>query len=65
MRDNPYSKTKSNKKPCIDIADDDFTCILTTAIRYSLGREAYMPSLVTGYIRPLLPLSYRQSIVFI
>lgn len=48
-------KTKSNKRPYIDITDDDFTCILSAAIRYTLGRETYMPSLVTGYIRPLLP----------
>ena len=43
------------KQPKIDLQDDDFTCILTAAIRYTLGRETYMPSLVTGFIRPLLP----------
>lgn len=49
------AKTTSNKKPYINITDDDFTCILTAAIRYSLGRETYMPSLITGFIKPLLP----------
>lgn len=43
------------KPPNIDLTDDDFTCILTAAIRYTLGRETYMPMLVTSYIRPLLP----------
>ena len=48
------NKTKS-KQPKIDLTDDDFTCILTAAIRYTLGRETYLPSLITGYIKPLLP----------
>ena len=43
------------KQPKIDLQDDDFTCILIAAIRYTLGRQTYMPSLVTGFIRPLLP----------
>lgn len=43
------------KQPKIDLQDDNFTCILTAAIRYTLGRQTYMPSLVTGFIRPLLP----------
>ena len=40
----PPNKTKP---PKIDLTDDDFTCILTAAIRYTLGRETYMPMLVT------------------
>ena len=48
----PPNKTKP---PNIDLTDDDFACILTAAIRYTLGRETYMPMLVTSYIRPLLP----------
>ena len=48
------NKTKS-KQPKIDLTDDDFTCILVSAIRYTIGRESYMPKLVTDYIRPLLP----------
>ena len=48
----PPNKPKS---PKIDLTDNDFTCILAAAIRYTLGRESYMPMLVTDYIRPLLP----------
>ena len=48
----PPNKTKP---PNIDLSDNDFTCILAAAIRYTLGRESYMPSLVIGYITPLLP----------
>lgn len=29
--------------------DDDFFTIIVCAIRYSLGRRTYMPSLVCGY----------------
>ena len=35
--------------------DEDFGVVLNCAIRYCLGRQTYMPSLVTDIIRPLLP----------
>lgn len=35
--------------------NEDFGTILICAVRYSLGRQTYMPGLVQGYIRPLLP----------
>lgn len=36
--------------------DDDFGgAILNCAVRYALGRASYMPSLVMGEIRPMLP----------
>lgn len=35
--------------------DDDFETILICAVRYSLGRMSYMPTLVIDYITPLLP----------
>lgn len=41
-------------KPTIDLHDDDFGLILNCAVRYSLGRETYVPSVVTDYIKPLL-----------
>ena len=34
--------------------DDDFGLMLNCAIRYSLGRQTYMPHCVIGYITPLL-----------
>lgn len=43
------------EKPKIDLADDDFGSILNCAVRYALGRETYMPSLVIDFITPLLP----------
>lgn len=33
---------------------DEFECVLTAAMRYSLGRQTYMPSVVVGYITPLI-----------
>ena len=35
--------------------DKNFETILLCAIRYAIGRETYMPSLVIDYITPLLP----------
>lgn len=39
----------------IDVSNDDFGCILNCAVRYAIGRQTYMPGLVIGFIRPLLP----------
>lgn len=39
--------------------DKNFETILLCAVRYAIGRETYMPSLVIDYITPLLSyLSY-------
>lgn len=36
--------------------DDDFGgAVLNCAVRYALGRVSYMPMLVMGEIRPMLP----------
>lgn len=35
--------------------DEDFGVVFNCAIRYCLGRQTYMPSLVIDFIRPLLP----------
>jgi hypothetical protein len=42
-------------KPIIDPSDDNFGAVLNCAIRYSLGRQTYMPHLVMDFARPLLP----------
>lgn len=42
-------------QPKIDLTDDDFGAVLNCAIRYSLGRQTYMPHLVMDFARPLLP----------
>lgn len=35
--------------------DKNFETILLCAVRYSIGRKSYMPSLVIDYITPILP----------
>lgn len=45
---------KTEKLKSVSI-NEDFGTILICAVRYSLGRQTYMPGLVQGYIRPILP----------
>lgn len=42
-------------EPVVDPKSDDFGTILNCAVRYAVGRRTYMPSIVIGYITPLLP----------
>lgn len=45
-----------NKTPAPDIQiNDEFELVLGCALRYALGRMTYVPSAITGYIKPLLP----------
>lgn len=37
-----------------DILTEDFGVVLTCAVRYALGRQTYIPSLVINFITPLL-----------
>lgn len=46
---------KKDATPTIDLADDDFGCVLNCAVRYAIGRQTYMPHLVIDFITPLLP----------
>lgn len=50
------------RKPNIDLSDDDFGAVINCAIRYCLGRRTYMPGLVCGYIKPLLPFLSENTI---
>ena len=43
------------KSTLIDPTNDDFGVVCNCAVRYCLGRRSYMPSLICGYITPLLP----------
>lgn len=43
------------KQPILNLSDDDFGAVINCAIRYCLGRRTYMPGLVCGYVKPLLP----------
>ena len=42
-------------KGIVDPTNDDFGAVCNCAVRYCLGRRSYIPSLVCGYITPLLP----------
>ena len=42
-------------KGTVDPTNDNFGAVCNCAVRYCLGRRSYMPSLVFGYITPLLP----------
>lgn len=46
---------RDDTNPSIELSDEDFGAVLNCAIRYCIGRETYMPSLVIEFIRPLLP----------
>lgn len=43
------------KNSMIDPSDRDFGAVCISAVRYCLGRQSYMPGLVQGFLRPLLP----------
>lgn len=46
---------KRNRVPMIDPRSDDFGAMLNWAVRYSLGRMTYAPSMTIEFITPLLP----------
>ena len=39
----------------INVDDQDFGTVCVCALRYAMGRMTYMPDLVRGFVRPLLP----------
>ena len=39
----------------VDFAPQDLGTLCICAIRYCMGRQTYMPDLVRGIVRPLLP----------
>ena len=45
----------NNQKICIDTTDDNFSIMLSCAVRYALGRRTYVPSSVCAFITPLIP----------
>lgn len=46
---------KKNENIQINRYDDDFGAVCNCAVRYAIGRMTYMPSIVAGFIKPLLP----------
>lgn len=43
--------------------DEDFGSILICAERYACGRRTYMPGIVVGYIKPLIPMLSDKTLV--
>ena len=39
----------------LTLDEQDFGTVCVCALRYSMGRMTYMPSLVRDFVRPLLP----------
>ena len=39
----------------LTVDEQDFGTICVCALRYAMGRQTYMPSLVRDFVRPLLP----------
>ena len=42
--------------------DDDFGCIINSAVRYALGRYTYMPSTVASFVRKYLAIIDTKTI---
>ena len=42
--------------------DDDFGCIVNSALRYSLGRNTYMPSTVAAFVRKYMDILGTKTI---
>ena len=51
----PWNKPVTNADHYIDPSNDDFGAVLNCAVRYSIGRQTYMPKLVIDFITPLIP----------
>lgn len=43
--------------------NEGFESILICAERYACGRRTYMPSIVVGYIKPLIPMLSDKTLV--
>ena len=49
-------------KNMVDVTTEDFASMMVCAVRYALGRESYMPSIVIGFITPLIPVLSDRAI---
>ena len=52
-----------SRKQTINTKDERFGAVLNCAVRYSMGRKTYMPSLVVDFIIPLLPHLSNQTLL--
>lgn len=46
----------------LEVDEQDFGTVCVCALRYAMGRETYMPSLVRDFVRPLLPKICNKSL---
>ena len=45
--------------------NEDFETMIICAERYACGRRTYMPSIVVGYIKPLIPMLSDKTLAVI
>lgn len=50
----PGMSTPGNKMAEWETSTDDFESVLICALRYCLGRQTYMPSIIIAFVRPML-----------
>ena len=50
----PEASSSGNRAAEWETSTDDFESVLICALRYCLGRQTYMPSIVIAFIRPML-----------
>lgn len=50
----PGMNTPGNKMAEWETSTDDFESVLICALRYCLGRQTYMPSIIIAFVRPML-----------
>lgn len=48
----PGMSTPGNKMVEWETSTDDFESVLICALRYCLGRQTYMPSIIIAFVRP-------------
>lgn len=62
---NPAYTPPPAKPNGVDPSSSDFGALCTCAIRYSIGRRTYMPSLIIGYLTPFISKLETRTLVVI
>jgi hypothetical protein len=57
-----YGRAVEALNKCI-IPDDSFGSLCICAVRYCIGRQTYMPGLIQSYLRPMLDLLDKKTLV--
>lgn len=50
----PGTSSPGNRMAEWETSTDDFESVLICALRYCLGRQTYMPSIIIAFVRPML-----------